>query len=95
MKKKTLLYSLAILLFIGYSQQFSNPYYSGTLYAQDDANTSSQRDIKRQKKKHMRDQAKADKASLKRHRDIQSKATRKRMRQHLRETKKNIKNSHR
>lgn len=95
MKKKTFLYALAILLLIGYSQQFSNPYYSGILYAQDDLNTVSQKDIKRQKKKHMRDQAKADKASLKRHQSIQSKATRKRMRQHLRDTKKNVKNSHR
>ncbi len=93
MKKATFLYSLVILLFVSYSQYFHNPYYTGASYAQDA--TTSQKNIKREKKKRMKEAAKADQSALKRHQDIQTKATRKRMKKHLKQTKKNVKNSHR
>lgn len=94
MKNRFFLYSLAILLFIGYSQNFSNTYYSGSLFAQDDL-TTSKKNIKKEKKKRMKEGANAEKKALKRHQNIQTKATRKRMKKHLRDTKKNVKNSHR
>lgn len=93
MKKITLIYSFVFLFVLGYNQYFVNPHFSGGLYAQDA--TTSQKNIKKEKKKRMREAAKADMAALKRHGDIQTKATRKRMKQHLREAKKNIKRSHR
>lgn len=94
MKKELFLYGCLILLFIGYSQQYMNPFYSNNLYAQSDAGIS-QKNINREKKKKMRETIKEDKASLKRHQDIQTKATRNRMKKHLKQTKKNIKDSHR
>lgn len=94
MSKRTIFISIFILVFLGYSQYVSNTNFSGTAYAQD-ATTTSQKNIKREKKKRMREAAKADMAAFKRHHDIQTKATRKRMKQHLKETKKNIKRSHR
>lgn len=93
MSKKVIFISFCMLLFLSYNQYVLHPNYSGAAYAQDAS--TSQKNIKREKKKRMRDAAKADMAAVKRHHDIQSKATRKRMKQHLKETKKNIKRSHR
>jgi len=93
MRIQQIIYSLLILVFIGYSQNFQNRYYSGAAYAQDD--TPTQKNVKREKKKRMREQVKSDQASQKRHMDIQTKATRKRMKKHLKETEKNIRRSHR
>jgi len=97
MKGKTLIYSLFILLAIGYSHHFTTNGYTGALSAQttDNNTTTSQKNIKKEKKKRMRESANADKSALKRHQDIQTKATRKRMKKHLKDTKKNVKNSHR
>jgi len=94
MNSRSFIYSLIIVISISYSQLAMNTAYSGKLYAQDDASTS-QKNIKREKKKRMKDSAKADRSALKRHQDIQTKATRKRMKKHLKQTKKNVKNSHR
>lgn len=94
MRERTILYAITIVLFIGYSQQFANSYYSGFLFAQDVV-TISKKNIKKEKKKRMKDAANAEKASLKRHQDIQTEATRKRMKKHLKEANKNAKNSHR
>ncbi len=91
MNKRIILYALAILLFMGVSQTYTN---AGSLFAQDNT-TTSQKNIKREKKKRMKESVNADRAALKRHQDIQTKATRKRMKKHLKETKKNVKNSHR
>lgn len=93
MRIKQFIYTALILAFIGYSQNFQNPNYSGTVYAQDD--TPAQKNVKREKKKRMREQIKSDQASQKRHMDIQTKATRKRMKKHLKETERNIRRSHR
>ncbi len=95
MKGRSFLYILAILMFIGYSQYYANPGYSGSLYAQTDGTTTSQKNIKKEKKKRMKEAADADRSALKRHQDIQTKATRKRMKKHLKQTKKNVKSSHR
>lgn len=95
MTRKTLIYSLFILLAVGYSHHFTVNGYTGALFAQTDNSTTSQKNIKKEKKKRMRESANADKAALKRHQDIQTKATRKRMKKHLKQTKKNVKNSHR
>ncbi len=93
MRIKQFIYTLLIIAFIGFSQHFQNPYYSGAAYAQDD--TPAQKNVKREKKKRMREQVKSDQASQKRHMGIQTKATRKRMKKHLKETEKNIRRSHR
>lgn len=93
MKYTHIVYTIFILLFVGYSQNFVNPHYSGACYAQNE--TQAQKNVKKEKKKRMREQAKSDKASMNRHWDIQTKATRKRMKKHLRETKKNVKRNHR
>jgi len=95
MKRKTLIYSLFILLAIGYSHHFTLNGYSGSLFAQTDNSTTSQKNIKKEKKKRMRESANADRMASKRHMDIQTKATRKRMKKHLKQTKKNVQNSHR
>lgn len=95
MNRRIPIYALAILLFVGYSQVYMNTDSSGALYAQDDVTTTSQKNIKKEKKKRMKEANKADNAALKRHQDIQTKATRKRMKLHLKETKKNVKRSHR
>ena len=93
MSQRIYVYAVAILLFIGYSQRYANPYYSGALYAQDA--TTSQKNIKKEKKKRMKEAIKADNSALKRHQDIQTKATRKRMKKHLKEAERNVKRSHR
>jgi hypothetical protein len=93
MQFKKIIYTFLILAFIGYSQNYLNPYYSGSVYAQDD--TPAQKNQKKQKKKRMKEQVKTDQAALNRHMDIQSKATRKRMKKHLKDTERNIKRSHR
>jgi hypothetical protein len=93
MRLKQFIYSFLLMAFIGYSQNFQNPYYSGAAYAQDD--TPAQKNQKREKKKRMKEQVKADQAALNRHMDIQTKATRKRMKKHLMETKRNVKRNHR
>lgn len=93
MQVKQIIYTFLILVFIGYSQNFLNPYYSGVAYAQDD--TPAQKNQKQEKKKRMKEQVKADQAALNRHMDIQTKATRKRMKKHLQEAKRNVKRSHR
>jgi hypothetical protein len=95
MNKRFFVYVLAILLLMRYSQTFVNAHYSGFLFAQDVNTTASQKNIKREKKRRMKEAVKADNAALKRHHDIQTKATRKRMKTHLKQTKKNVKNSHR
>jgi hypothetical protein len=93
MRIRQILCGFFMLAFIGYAQNFHNPYYSGAAYAQDD--TPAQKNVKREKKKRMKEQVKADQSSAKRHMDIQTKATRKRMKQHLKEAKKNAQRSHR
>lgn len=93
MKAKLVIYSILILFFTGINRFVISNNYSGGLYAQDA--TTSQKNIKKEKRKRMREAAKADMAAFKRHHDIQTKATRKRMKKHLKEAKKNIKNSHR
>jgi hypothetical protein len=94
MRKTVFLYAWLILIGVGFSQYYANGPVSGGLYAQTDG-TTSQKNIKKEKKKRMREAANADRAALKRHQDIQTKATRKRMKKHLRQTKKNVQNSHR
>lgn len=90
---KKICYVILILGVIGYSQNYLNPHYSGFAMAQDD--TPAQKDQKKMKKKRMKENAKSDQAALNRHWDIQSKATRKRMKKHLKETKKNVQRNHR
>ncbi len=93
MRPLNYLLAIIMMLFVGYSQNFVNPHYSGAIHAQNE--TKAQKNVKKEKKKRMREQAKNDKASMNRHWDIQTKATRKRMKKHLRETKKNVQRNHR
>jgi len=92
MKTKVILYALSLMLAMGISRHVLTS-SSGGLYAQTE--TTSQKNLKKMQKKKLKDQIKMDKQALNRHKDIQTKATRKRMKQHLKQTKKNVKNSHR
>jgi|GEM_PF-6408652 len=58
------------------------------LYSQQQ--TESQRKLKKTKKKRMKDSRIAEKSAKKRHLSIQTKDTRKRMKKHLKKTKKHI-----
>jgi len=93
MKAKIFIRSLVLVLSISFSQYYFQLHFSGSAYAQTDG--TSQKNIKKEKKKRMKDAYNADRGALKRHQDIQTKATRKRMKKHLKQTKKNVQNQHR